>query len=170
MTNVEVTRTYLQMLTRDELRSAGRPDDPLQVAERRPCPTATYRSLYGEVGREYHWIDRRNWSDAEIRVHLDRDEISIWVLEAGTETAGFFELVGHEDGSVEIAYFGLLSRFLGKGYGKFLLTEATERAWEMHPNRVWLHTCTLDHPAALPNYLARGFQEFRRETYLVTID
>jgi GNAT superfamily N-acetyltransferase len=70
---------------------------------------------------------------------------------------------------VEIAYFGLLPAFVGRGLGGYLLTVATERAWELAPPRVWLHTSTLDHPAALPNYLKRGFVISRRETYIVPV-
>jgi GNAT superfamily N-acetyltransferase len=123
--------------------------------------------LYAEVGRRYHWVDRLAWTDEEIARHLNRDEISIWTLKEGRRLAGYFELVEQPDGSVEIGYFGLLHEFLGRGLGKYLLTEATRRAWESGANRVWLHTCTLDHPAALPNYLARGFREFKRETYTI---
>jgi len=67
--------------------------------------------------------------------------------------------------SVEIAYFGLLPAYVGRGLGKYLLSEAAARAWTLQPSRVWLHTSTLDHPAALPNYLARGFSIFRVEQY-----
>jgi GNAT superfamily N-acetyltransferase len=78
--------------------------------------------------------------------------------------AGYFELRRQPDGAVEIAYFGLLPEFIGRGLGKFLLSEATRRAWELGATRVWLHTNTLDHAAALPNYLARGFSVVRTET------
>ena len=83
------------------------------------------------------------------------------------ETAGYFELRRCEDGSLEIAYFGLVSKFIGRGLGKHLLTCATEQAWSDGANRVWLHTCTLDSPHALPNYRARGFRDFRTERYEV---
>lgn len=83
------------------------------------------------------------------------------------ETAGYFELRKCEDGSVEIAYFGLLPAFIGRGLGKHLLTCATEQAWAVGANRVWLHTCTLDDPAAKPNYLKRGFRPFKTEEYVV---
>jgi GNAT superfamily N-acetyltransferase len=82
--------------------------------------------------------------------------------------AGYFELREHDDGSAEIAYFGLLPAFIGRGWGKYLLTRATQAAWELGPNRVWLHTCTLDHPSALPNYLKRGFRPVRSEVYMVS--
>jgi len=83
------------------------------------------------------------------------------------QPAGYFELRQHENGSVEIAYFGLLPDFIGRGWGKYLLNRAVESAWLLGANRVWLHTCTLDHPAALPNYLKRGFRPVRQETYTV---
>ena len=79
--------------------------------------------------------------------------------------AGYFELEKHHDGSVEVSYFGLLPEFQGRGLGKYLLTEAAEAAWARGASRVWLHTCTLDHPGALANYLARGFRPFKTETY-----
>lgn len=84
--------------------------------------------------------------------------------------AGYFELRQHEDTSVEIAYFGLLEEFLGRSLGKHLLTIAVEQGWQLGANRLWLHTCTLDHSAALPNYLKRGFKPFRQETYRVTFE
>ncbi|MEO7965636.1 MAG: GNAT family N-acetyltransferase [Gemmatimonadaceae bacterium] len=81
------------------------------------------------------------------------------------EIAGFFELVRNGDGSVEIAYSGLPAAFHRRGLGKWLLTHAVDRAWATGANRVWLHTCTLDDPAALPNYRARGFIPYRTEHY-----
>jgi GNAT superfamily N-acetyltransferase len=81
------------------------------------------------------------------------------------QTAGYFELRKCEDGSTEIAYFGLLPAFIGRGLGKHLLTSATEQAWADGAKRVWLHTCTLDDPSAMPNYLKRGFRPFRTELY-----
>jgi len=83
--------------------------------------------------------------------------------------AGYFELERHPDGSIEVAYFGLIQEFLGRGLGKNLLTAAAEQAWSDGANRVWLHTCTLDDPAALPNYLKRGFKKFKQETYVTTV-
>ena len=79
--------------------------------------------------------------------------------------AGYFELRRDDEADVEIAYFGLLHQFLGRGLGAHLLTEAVERAWAIGATRVWLHTCSLDHPAALPNYVKRGFTAYRTEEY-----
>ena len=78
--------------------------------------------------------------------------------------AGYFELEGQPGGNVEITSFGLLPAYIGRGLGGHLLTVAIEKAWQMGSSRVWLHTCSLDHPGALANYCARGFQVFREET------
>ncbi len=170
MTTISVTRTYLELRDPAALRPA-RLDPARERAERvrvefvRPCPVALYRALYREVGAAYHWRDRDAWSDEGLREYLARDDVSVWLLRVGDETAGYFELVAGAAGATEIAYFGLVRRFLGRGLGKHLLTCAVEEAWRGGASRVWLHTCTLDDPAALPNYQARGFEPFKTETY-----
>jgi GNAT superfamily N-acetyltransferase len=121
------------------------------------CPPGRYRQLYGDVGRAWSWFDRLRWSDAELAAHLDRDEVSVRVLNVDSVPAGYYELVRHPDQSVQIAYFGLMPHAIGRGLGKWLLGQAVADAWSGDPERVWLHTCTLDHPAALPNYLKAGF-------------
>ena len=164
---LEVTRTYLEMTAPAQLRRAGSPDPLSRVERVVECPTSFYRYLYREVGRRYHWVDRLDWGDAQLRAHLADVRIGVWAMYVGGAPAGFFELRQDDDGSVEIAYFGLLPEFIGRGLGKQLLTEAVDRAWALRPRRVWLHTCTLDDPAALPNYLKRGFVPYREERYLV---
>jgi GNAT superfamily N-acetyltransferase len=145
--------------------------DPGVVVERlEPCPVEAYRALYEAVGRAWHWRDRLAWSDERLGSYLARPTVDVWVLRVGGETAGYFELARHDDGSVEIAYFGLVGRFIGRGLGGFLLTRAVEEAWRLGASRVWLHTCTLDAPSALPNYRKRGFREVRTETYRTQID
>ena len=128
-----------------------------------------YRHLYRAVGDRWYWHDRSAWTDERIAAHLSQSNVSVWECVAGGQTAGFFELVEHGDESVEIAYFGLVEEFMGRGLGKAMLTRAAEQAWSLGPSRVWLHTCTLDSPRALPNYLARGFEETRKEMYLVEL-
>lgn len=167
--NVEVTRTYLQLSNPEDLKSARVDDARIHIELMTECPASFYRYLYCEVGRFYHWTDRLPWSDDEIRAHLARKEISLWVMRCEAAPAGYFELERHPDGSIEIAYFGLLQEFLGRGLGKHLLTVAAEQAWSNGANRVWLHTCTLDDAAAMPNYRKRGFVPFRRETYFTDI-
>jgi GNAT superfamily N-acetyltransferase len=165
MPPVEVTRTYLEMRSPGDLRPTPRPTDPPTLARIEACPGSFFRYLYAEVGRAYHWTDRLSWTDEQVRAHLDDPAVSLWLLTSGAAPAGYFELRTHDDRSVEIAYFGLLPEFVGRGWGGHLLTRAVETAWGMKPERVWVHTCTLDHPAALPNYLKRGFRPVRKEVY-----
>ncbi|HKG23336.1 MAG TPA: GNAT family N-acetyltransferase [Blastocatellia bacterium] len=173
-TRVEVTRTYLQMGAPEELRSAHLADERVRVERVRVerainCPASFFRYLYAEVGRPYHWTDRLAWTDGDLRARLSDPRVSLWLMLVEGSPAGYFELEKHGDGSVEIAYFGLLGEFFGRGLGKHLLTVAAESAWAEGATRVWLHTCTLDGPAAMPNYLSRGFKPFKQEKYFTEI-
>ena len=163
-----VTRTYLEMLTPGELRTSPAPQPEPHVEQLHHCSVALFRYLYREVGRAFRWTDRLDWSDEAVRRHLETPGVSIWMMSWNADPAGYFELREQEDRSVEIAYFGLLPAFIGRGWGKYLLTRAVEAAWGTGAKRVWLHTCTLDHPAALPNYLKRGFRPVREEVYEVS--
>lgn len=164
-----VTRTYLELRSPADLQPAPAPDPAPRIERLGECPASLYRYLYTEVGRAFHWTDRLRWSDETIRAHLASPGLSLWLLTWQGAPAGYFELTPHDDGSVEIAYFGLLPEYIGRGWGKYLLTEAARAAWRERPARVWLHTCTLDHPAALPNYLQRGFRPVREETYTAEV-
>ncbi len=165
MPPVEVTRTYLEMRSPRDLRPSELPADVPTLQRLAECPRSFFRYLYAEVGRAYHWTDRLQWTDRQVDDYLANPAVSIWLLSTGGAPAGYFELKQGEDRSVEIAYFGLLPEFVGRGWGSFLLTQAVEAAWGLDADRVWLHTCTLDHPTALPNYLKRGFQPIRKEVY-----
>ena len=88
---IEVTRTYLQLTRRDELKPA-RVDGSAQTIQAVSCPASFFRYLYSEVGRFYHWTDRLPWTDEEIRVHLARPEITLWVMFSEGAPAGYFEL------------------------------------------------------------------------------
>jgi GNAT superfamily N-acetyltransferase len=165
---MRVTRTYL------ELREPGlfRPafgDFPDVVLEHLAAPPpALYRECYRTVGEAYHWRDRWDWSDDEIMAHLADPRITFFVARRGGTLTGYYELrEERDDGSVEVAYFGLAPAELGRGYGKHLLSCAVRDAWALRPSRVWLHTSTLDHANALPNYLARGFVPYKQEAYEV---
>ena len=165
MPPVQVTRTYLEMSSPGALLSAVVPAPAPRLERVHECPVSFFRYLYAEVGRAFHWTDRLVWDDARVQAHLADPANSLWLLTWRAAPAGYFELRAPGDGAVEIAYFGLLPEYFGRRWGGHLLTRAVETAWSMGASRVWLHTCTLDHPAALPNYLRRGFQPVREETY-----
>ena len=152
-----VTITYLEMRSPDQVvpwTGARRLD--VRRAEV-PCPELN-RFFYATVGAEWWWHERLSWDRDRWLLWLDRPEVETWIgYHAGTP-AGYFELEAQPGGQVELAYFGLLPTFIGKGLGSELLAAAIDRAWELASERVWVHTCTLDHPRALPNYRARGFR------------
>jgi GNAT superfamily N-acetyltransferase len=156
-----VVRTYLELDDPAALRPAGPPDlEFVEVAKVAPPDGAVNRWFYAEVGRDHRWIDHLGRSDGEWQAWADG--VETWVACVAGERAGYYELRA-EDDAIEVAYFGLLAPFHGRGLGGFLLTHALRRAFELGP-RVWLHTCTLDGPAALPNYRARGLRPFRTQT------
>ncbi|PYQ16902.1 MAG: GNAT family N-acetyltransferase [Acidobacteria bacterium] len=148
MARVQVTRTYLDLVRPEDLAAAPSADPRLRLERVEQCPTSFHRA-------------------DQARAYLDSPTVRLWVLYCAGAPAGYFELKRHDDGSVEIAYFGLLPEFKGRGFGKHMLTEATRQAWSWGAQRVWLHTCSLDDPAALPNYLARGFRPFKTEEYAI---
>jgi ribosomal protein S18 acetylase RimI-like enzyme len=169
MPQVEVVRTSLEMRDPAALVTVVSPDPRARVERLEQCPPSFFAYLYAEVGRNYHWVDRLSWTREEVRTYLAHPTVSLWLLTVTGSPAGYFELKRHDDGSTEIVSLGLLPEFLGRGLGKHLLATATREAWNSGANRVWLHTCTLDDPAALPNYTARGFRVYKTETYFTDI-
>ena len=122
-----------------------------------------YRFLYREVGERWRWFMRRELSDEELSRRHAAENLSLDVLYVSGRPAGFIELaLGDEAArashSVEVAYFGLREPFLGRGLGRHLLSHGVRKAWDAGAKRIWLHTCNLDAPQALPNYLRCGFR------------
>ena len=165
MPSVTVVRTYLELREPSQLRGALVDDPALRLEQVAPDNIPLFRVLYRDVGDAYHWRDRNLVTDDTLRAHFEQPTVQLWVLYHGDAHAGFFELQRHPDESVEVVYFGLTKHVFGRGFGKHLLTCAATKAWELGAKRVWLHTCTLDSPSALPNYLARGFDPFKTEAY-----
>lgn len=161
----EVITTYLQMGSLSELVPARTPDPDFIVQEAVGREWQLNRSLYLSVGAQWEWADKRGWSDEQWQGYVANDQLRTFVASVRDATAGYYELRRDGDGAVEIAYFGLLPDFIGRGYGGALLTDALERAWAWDASRVWVHTCTLDHAAALRNYQSRGMQVYHRETH-----
>ena len=158
-------RTYLEMRAPSDLQPAPPPSSGAVVERANAFPPDAWRRLYTEVGHDYHWVDRLGWTDEDITRYLADPALELWLLKDAGELAGYFELRKDADGAVEIAYFGLLPPAIGRGLGKYLLTRAVEQAWARGATRVWVHTSSLDHASALPNYLARGFAIWKQETY-----
>ena len=153
-----VTTWYLEMRHRAALRPAPVPDPAPRLEQARiPLPELN-RFLYTAVGGDWYWRDRLPWTHAQWMQWLDRPEVQTWVLHVQGTPAGYVELERQSGDDVELAYFGLIPRFVGQGYGGYLLSEAIRCAWDLGAARVWVHTCSLDGPAALANYQARGLR------------
>ena len=167
---VEVVRTYLELDDPARLRPPAHAPAGASVARLAPCPVPVYRRLYRDVGARWFWHDRLEWTDERLTRYLADPSVGVWEIRAGADSAGYFELKRHDDGSVEIVYFGLTPAHFGRGLGGHALATAVREAWAMGATRVWLHTCTLDSERALPNYRARGFREYRTERLEVEIE
>jgi GNAT superfamily N-acetyltransferase len=157
MRSVQVTTWYLQMTDPARLPEAPEADPSLEIRQAElPSPEFS-RMLYTAVGADWYWVDRFRWSWRRWHEWIARPELETWVAWVRGTPAGFFELE-HVDDAVEIAAFGLLPAFIGRGLGPRLLDFALRRAWALAPARVWVHTCSLDGPAALRTYQRRGLE------------
>lgn len=153
----DVLVTYLEMTNPAEHRRARpMPSGVLLHLVPRADAARVATEMYRRVGEPWHWTDRRDWSEVDWRGETDRDDVELWLAREGDDVVGYFQLQLHGSDAV-IRYFGLVPEHLGRGIGGPLLSTAIDRCWSMNPSRVVLNTCTLDHPRALPNYLARGF-------------
>ncbi len=162
----DITTYYLEMTDPGALRPKPNPIQTLTIEQlRQPSPEFN-RFLYTAVGGDWYWEDRLPWTYNQWREWVDRSEFQTWVAYVSGSPAGYFELEGQSGSNVEIPSFGLLPAYIGQGLGGHLLSVAINTAWQMGASRVWLHTCSLDHPGALPNYRARGLQVFREEVTL----
>lgn len=158
----EVTIYYLEMRSPDLLKGKDLPAE-LGIAEVLENQADASRQLYHLVGKRWLWTDKLDWSDKQWREYTLSENLRTWVMSCKGKVAGYFEL-SREAADVEIIYFGLTGDFLDKGWGGSLLTEAIRAAWNWQgTKRVWVHTCTLDHPHALANYLARGMSLYKEE-------
>lgn len=167
-TPLDVTTYYLEMTAPTDLRPRPRPDANFTVQECQVKQFAVNRFLYQFVGDRWQWWDMLTWSDAQWQSYAESAQLRTWIGYVQGSPAGYYELQRQADQSVKIAYFGLAPQFIGQGYGGYFLSHAIQSAWDWGTERVWVHTCTLDHPHALANYQARGFRLYRQETRRTT--
>ena len=154
--------TYLEM--HEPPRGAGRAAPRGADVVQAHAPTvAFYRFLYDTVGAPWGWTDRRLLSDADLGAIIQHPDVAVHVLYLDGTPAGFAELDARARPDVQLAYFGLMPEFIGRGLGLFFLDWTIRKAWQARPGRLWVHTCTLDHPNALPLYRRIGFTPYRRE-------
>ncbi len=162
---ISVTTTYLHIPAPEQFRPAFVAHPDLLVLEARAPSVAFYRFLYDAVGHDFVWIDRLQWTDAQYQDYLSRPTTTVLVIYFRGTPVGYIDLdASAEQCTTEIVYFGLVPAMHGRGFGKHLLSVGVQRAFDDGAQRVWLHTCTLDGPHAIANYLARGFTPYKTTT------
>jgi GNAT superfamily N-acetyltransferase len=153
--------THLEMLQRPVLPS----DPPGRWALRRVDKPGVdwFRDLYRRVGEEWLWFSRARMGDAELAAIIQAPQVEIHALVQDGRDEGLLELDFRQEGQCELVFFGVTAGLIGTGAGRFLMNSALARAWSRPVSRVWLHTCSFDHPAALSFYQRAGFRPFRRQ-------
>ena len=161
---LRVTITYLEMHSRPGTEVRAPRLEHIAILQARQPTTSFYRYLYNHVGQQWLWYERRALDDNALLEIIHDPAVSIHVLYFDGVPAGYVELDGRIDREVELAYFGLLPEFIGRGLGPWLLSWALAAAWDRDPSRVWVNTCDLDHPKALLYYQKAGFVPYHQET------
>jgi GNAT superfamily N-acetyltransferase len=153
--------THLEMTARPALR----PDPPGAWTLRRvEAPDLNwFRDLYRRVGEEWLWFSRLQMTDTELTAIIHSPLVEVYALVQDGRDEGLLELDFREAGQCELAFFGVTAKLIGGGAGRWLMNRALELMWSRPVARVWVHTCTLDHPAALAFYQRAGFRPFRRQ-------
>ena len=160
----EVKRIYLEINSIKDLKETNKSFDDISIVLIDPIKFQLNKFFYKNIGKKHRWVDRLIWSDRQWIDYVSNSKVKTYVLKKKDDLVGFFELIFHlENKEVEIAYFGILEEYQNKKLGSFLLSEAIKKSFNENINRVWLHTCSLDHENALKNYLARGMKIFKSE-------
>ena len=160
----EVKRSYLEINSLKDLQESEKPSDDYIVKLIEPTDFQLNKFFYKNIGKNHKWIDRLIWSEEQWIKYVSSKNVKTFVLKNNKDLVGFFELIIHfEKKEVEIAYFGILEEYQNKKLGSFLLSDAIKKSFQENAERVWLHTCSLDHKNALNNYLSRGMKIFKSE-------
>ena len=160
----EVERNYLEINSINDLKEGINPSDNYRLILLDPINFQLNKFFYKNIGKKHKWVDRLIWDEQRWIDYVSSEKVKTYVLKNKDDLVGFFELIFHyEKNEVEIAYFGILEEYQNKKLGSYLLSEAIKKSFNKNVNRVWLHTCSLDHKNALNNYIARGMKIFKSE-------
>ena len=161
-----INRNYLEIKSIDTLRESNTPKFISSIDLVNPIDFQINKFFYKNIGKKHRWTDRLIWSDDDWIKYVTNLKVETYIFKVKEDLAGYFELIIHDDlKEIEIAYFGLLEEYHNKKLGGYLLSEAIKKCFfKAKINRVWVHTCTLDHENALKNYLARGMKIYKKET------
>ena len=163
----KIFRTYLEIKSTKEFKEVKKPAEYYIVELVDPKDFQLNKFFYKNIGKNCQWIDRLVWTDLNWIDYISNDHLSTHILKDKDEIASYFELLfNKQTKEAEIAYLGILEEYFGKKLGGYLLSEAIKNSFLLGCNRVWVHTCSLDHKNALRNYLSRGMRVFKSETLI----
>ena len=166
--NKKVDRNYLEIQSLDDLIESKNPSDEFLVKLINPANFQLNKFFYKNIGKKHRWVDRLVWTDKQWIDYTVDKKVKTYVLKKQEDLVGYYELISHLDQKeTEIAYFGILEEYQNQKLGSFLLTSAIKNSFLSNPNRVWVHTCSLDHRNALKNYISRGMKIFKKETITI---
>ena len=164
MSNKKISRSYLEIKSLYDLKEPKNTFRDYSVALSKPSDFQINKFFYKNIGKNHEWIDRLVWTEKQWTDYVTNPKIKTYILKHKEDLVGFFELIFHlEKKEVEIAYLGLLEDYQKKNLGSLLLSIAIKKSFIKDINRVWVHTCSLDHKNALKNYLSRGMKIFKTE-------
>ena len=164
----KIERNYLEINSLNDLKETRLNQNGFSYEKVEPENFQINKFFYKNVGKKHHWVDRLVWTDKNWIDYTTDKKVRTFIVKKYDDLAGYFELIFHaEQNEVEIAYLGLLEEYHNKKIGSFLLSAAIKNAFLEKPQRVWVHTCSLDHKNALKNYIARGMKIFKKETVFV---
>ena len=160
----EVKRNYLEINSLHDLKEGEQPSEDYKINLIEPTDFQLNKFFYKNIGKKHKWVDRLTWSEEKWINYVSSKNVNTYVLKYKDDLVGFFELIFHsENNEREIAYFGILEEYQNKKLGSYLLSEAIKKSFKNKANRVWVHTCSLDHKNALSNYISRGMKIFKTE-------
>ena len=160
----EVKRNYLEIHSIDDLKEGEKPSEDYSLSLITPINFQLNKFFYKKIGKKHQWVDRLSWPEEKWINYVSNKSVRSYVFKFKDDLVGFFELIFHpEKNETEIAYFGILEEYQNKKLGSYLLSEAIKKSFENKVNRVWVHTCSLDHKNALSNYISRGMKIFKTE-------
>ena len=160
----EVKRNYLEINSIEDLNQGSRPSDDYNLNLLDPINFQLNKFFYKHIGNKHNWVDRLIWTEQQWIDYVSNKNVKTYILKCKEDLVGFFELIHHpEKKEFEIAYLGILEEYHNKKLGSYLLSEAIKESVKNKIDRVWVHTCTLDHKNALNNYMMRGMKIFKTE-------
>tara|TARA_B100001564_G_scaffold177873_1_gene149514 strand:+ start:24 stop:527 length:504 start_codon:yes stop_codon:yes gene_type:complete len=160
----EIKRNYLEINSLEDLNQGSKPSDDYSLNLLDPINFQLNKFFYKNIGNKHKWMDRLIWTEERWIDYVSSKNVKTYILKYKEDLVGFFELIYHQErNEVEIAYLGILEEYHNKKLGSYLLSEAIKESFKNKINRVWVHTCTLDHKNALNNYITRGMKIFKTE-------